>query len=96
MASSPSLSSLPGMNGFMVVTTELVTFTLPNPAGRTPAGFGHLCPVLIAVLEYNAFSLATLAYSHTGGNIPGFRIIRLFHLIPLLLLLILHLISGDT
>jgi hypothetical protein len=35
-------------------------------------------------------------HTATRVGIPGFRIIRLFHLIPPLLWLILHLISGDT
>ena len=53
MVSSPSLSSLPGTNGFIVVTTELVTFTLPDPRQ-----VGHL-------QDPDTFVLFSSLYSNT-------------------------------
>ena len=97
MVSSPSLSSLPGTNGLMVVTTELVTFTLPEPrqAGhrKDPDTF-----VLFSSPYSNTtpFPPATLAHGHTGRDIPGLRVIHLFHPAPPFSWLILHLIPGDT
>ena len=76
MASSPSLSSLPGMNGFMVVTTELVTFTLPDPRQ-----VGHLQDSDTFVLFSSLYSNTTPFPSqrlHTATRVGIYRAFALF------------------